>query len=94
MKRTRLGPAASAFVTAAAQLIFLYNLVYSWLKGPKASANPWEATTLEWTVPSPPPFDNFAGRHPVIHRYPYEFSVPGAASDYIMQDAPEEAKSR
>ena len=84
----------SAFVTAGAQLIFLYNLVYSWLKGPKASANPWEATTLEWTVPSPPPFDNFAGRHPVIHRYPYEFSVPGAASDYIMQDAPEEAKSR
>jgi len=84
----------SAFITAAAQLLFLYNLAWSWFKGPEAGENPWEATTLEWTVPSPPPFDNFAGRHAVVYRYPYEFSVPGAEKDYIMQDAVEEAKKK
>jgi cytochrome c oxidase subunit 1 len=79
----------AAFVTGAAQLIFFFNLFWSMFKGEKASENPWEATTLEWTVPSPPPFDNFGGRHPVVHHGPYEFGVPGAAQDYIMQDSDE-----
>ncbi|MFB3921334.1 MAG: cbb3-type cytochrome c oxidase subunit I [Terriglobia bacterium] len=79
----------AAFITGAAQLIFLFNLFWSMFKGKKASENPWEATTLEWTVSSPPPHDNFAGRHPVVHHGPYEFSVPGAEKDYIMQDSPE-----
>ncbi len=79
----------AAFVTAGAQFIFLFNLFWSMFKGEKATENPWEATSLEWTVPSPPPFDNFAGRHPVVYRGPYEFSVPGAPKDYVMQDAPE-----
>ena len=47
------------------------------------------ATTLEWTVPSPPPFDNFSGKHPQVYHGPYEFSVPGAAKDYVMQTSPE-----
>jgi cytochrome c oxidase subunit 1 len=79
----------AAFVTGAAQLIFFANLFWSMFKGKKASQNPWEATTLEWTIPSPPPFDNFAGKHPVIYRGAYEFGVPGAEKDYIMQDSPE-----
>jgi cytochrome c oxidase subunit 1 len=79
----------AAFVTATAQLIFLANLFYSLFWGPKASENPWEATSLEWTVPSPPPWDNFGGKHPVVHHGPYEFGVPGAANDYVMQDSPE-----
>jgi cytochrome c oxidase subunit 1 len=79
----------AAFVTAGAQLIFLFNLFWSMFKGEKATENPWEATSLEWTIPSPPPFDNFGGRHPVVYRGPYEFSVPGAPKDYVMQDAPE-----
>jgi len=79
----------AAFVTASAQFIFLFNLFWSMFKGEKASENPWEATTLEWTIPSPPPFDNFAGRHPVVQHGPYEFGVPGAAKDYIIQDSPE-----
>ena len=74
-----------AFITIAGQLIFLANLIWSWAKGPKASANPWEATSLEWTTPSPPPHDNFAGIEPVVHRGPYEYSVPGASRDYLMQ---------
>ena len=81
----------AAFITAAAQLIFLFNLFWSMFKGKKASENPWEATTLEWTVPSPPPHDNFAGRVPVVNHGPYEYGVPGAPQDYIMQDAPPEA---
>jgi cytochrome c oxidase subunit 1 len=78
----------AAMATALAQFIFLFNLIWSAKKGKPAPVNPWEATTLEWTVPSPPPFDNFAGHHPVVNHGPYEYSVPGAAKDYIMQSDP------
>ena len=79
----------AAFITGAAQLFFLFNLFWSMFKGEKATEYPWEATTLEWTIPSPPPFDNFAGKHPVVFNGAYEFSVPGAAKDYVMQNSPE-----
>jgi len=78
----------AAIFTATVQLIFLFNLIWSLKKGAKAPPNPWDATTLEWTVPSPPPFDNFAGKHPVVNHGPYEYSVPGAPKDYIMQSDP------
>jgi cytochrome c oxidase subunit 1 len=79
----------SAFLVALVQLLFFFNIFWSIWKGRKAPDNPWEATTLEWTIPSPPPHDNFAGKHPVVHHGAYEFSVPGAEKDYIMQDSPE-----
>ncbi|HXZ33756.1 MAG TPA: cbb3-type cytochrome c oxidase subunit I [Terriglobales bacterium] len=78
----------AAFVTIAAQLIFVINLFWSMFKGPKASDNPWEATTLEWTTVTPPPHDNFGGHTPVVYHGPYEYSVPGAARDYVMQTDP------
>jgi cytochrome c oxidase subunit 1 len=78
----------AAIITAASQIIFVINLFWSMKKGAKAPVNPWESTTLEWTVPSPPPFDNFAGKHPVVYHGPYEYSVPGAPKDYIMQTDP------
>ncbi len=78
----------AAFITIGAQLVFLFNLFWSMFKGPKASENPWEATTVEWTTASPPPFDNFAGRTPVVYHGPYEYAVPGAAKDYVMQTDP------
>ena len=78
----------AAIVTAAAQLIFLFNLFWSMKKGKKAPMNPWEATTLEWTIPSPPPFDNFGGKHPVVYHGPYEYSVPGAAEGLHHADGP------
>jgi cytochrome c oxidase subunit 1 len=79
----------AAFITIGAQLLFVFNLVWSLLRGEKTvSDNPWEATTLEWTVPSPPPHDNFAGLEPVVHRGPYEFAVPGADKDYTPQHLP------
>jgi cytochrome c oxidase subunit 1 len=80
-----------AFFTIASQVIFVVNLIWSWAKGKKATDNPWEATSLEWTVSSPPPFDNFGGIEPVVHRGPYEFSVPGASKDYCMQTDSEPA---
>jgi cytochrome c oxidase subunit 1 len=78
----------AAFVTVGAQLIFLFNLLWSMFKGPKASDNPWEATTLEWTTATPPPHDNFAGRIPVVNHGPYEYGVPGAPRDFTMQTDP------
>ena len=79
----------AAFLTISSQFLFFGNLIWSFLKGKKAGKNPWEATTLEWEIPSPPPHDNFAGKLPVIHRGPYEFSVPGEDKDYTMQTEPE-----
>ncbi len=78
----------AAFVTIGVQLVFLFNLFWSMFKGPKASDNPWEATTLEWTTATPPPHDNFGGHTPVVYHGPYEYGVPGAAQDYIMQNDP------
>jgi len=78
----------AAIVTIAAQFIFLVNLFWSMFKGPKASDNPWEATTLEWTTATPPPHDNFGGVTPVVNHGPYEYGVPGAAKDFVMQTDP------
>ena len=78
----------AAIITIAAQFIFVINLFWSMFKGPKASDNPWEATTLEWTTATPPPHDNFGGVTPVVNHGPYEYGVPGAAQDYVMQTDP------
>ncbi len=75
----------AAFITAAAQLIFLINFFRSLSAGKKAADNPWEGTTLEWTTATPPPYDNFADQSPVIYRGPYEYSMPSASKDYLMQ---------
>ncbi|MBI4460116.1 MAG: cbb3-type cytochrome c oxidase subunit I [Acidobacteria bacterium] len=78
-----------AIITIAAQLIFVINFFWSLFRGARATENPWECTTLEWTVPSPPPHDNFGGRTPVVYHGAYEYNVPGADKDYIMQTAPQ-----
>ena len=78
----------AAIITIAAQLIFVINLFWSMFKGPKASDNPWEATTLEWTTATPPPHDNFGGVTPVVNHGPYEYGVPGAPKDFVMQTDP------
>jgi cytochrome c oxidase subunit 1 len=78
----------AAIITIAAQFVFVVNLFWSMFKGPKASDNPWEATTLEWTTATPPPHDNFCGKTPVVHHGPYEYGVPGAERDFVMQTDP------
>jgi cytochrome c oxidase subunit I len=80
----------AALLTGAAQLIFLCNLIWSRFRGAIASENPWEATSLEWSTSSPPPFDNFGGRHMVVYNGPNEYGVDGP-QDYIMQTSPEKA---
>jgi cytochrome c oxidase subunit 1 len=78
----------ATLATGAFQMVFLFNLIYSRLNGPKAPDNPWECTSLEWTVASPPPVDNFGGVHPVVYHDPYQYGIEGAASDYVMQTSP------
>ena len=75
----------AAFITAAAQLIFFWNFFRSLKSGAPATANPWNATTLEWATSSPPPADNFGGEFPCVYRGPYEYSVPGESSDFLPQ---------
>jgi cytochrome c oxidase subunit I len=80
----------AALATGAAQFIFLYNLIHSRFRGEPATDNPWESTTLEWATPTtPPPFDNFGGKLPVVYHDPYQFGVQGSAGDYVMQNSPE-----
>jgi cytochrome c oxidase subunit 1 len=82
----------AALLTGAAQFIFLFNLIWSRFKGPIASENPWEATSLEWSTTSPPPFDNFGGKHLVVYNGPNEYGVQSSdGHDYIMQTSPEKA---
>src|ERR1019366_3959267 len=66
----------AAFITVTAQVIFFCNFFWSLKKGKPAGPNPWESTSLEWSTPSPPPFDNFGPVEPVVHHGPYEYSVP------------------
>jgi cytochrome c oxidase subunit I len=77
----------SAFVLAATQLIFLANFLISIFAGRRVTENnPWQANTLEWTVPSPTGHGNFAEELPTVYRWPFDYSVPGAAQDFIPQD--------
>jgi len=61
-----------AFITAIGLAMMIYNLVRGARKGEKAGANPWNGVTLEWTIPSPPPLENFE-EIPVITEAPYNF---------------------
>jgi cytochrome c oxidase subunit 1 len=83
----------SAFVLGAAQLVFIANFFWSLVRGPRADRNPWRATTLEWTADSPPPHGNWP-RIPVVHRWPYDYSLPGAPEDYLLQTVPTAASPR
>jgi cytochrome c oxidase subunit 1 len=79
----------AAFALALAQLPFIVNVFWSLRRGTKvANDNPWDATTLEWQTPTPPPHGNFL-REPVVYRGPYEYSVPGAKSDFKPQNQPD-----
>jgi len=75
----------SAWLLGLAQIPFIINIIVSIKKGKKVSDNPWDATTIEWSAPSPPPHGNFT-TPPVAYRDPYEYSVPGASSDFIPQN--------
>jgi cytochrome c oxidase subunit 1 len=77
----------SAWIMAIAQIPFIINFAFSWKYGRKVSDNPWEATTLEWAAPSPPPHGNFT-KTIVAYRGPYEYSAPGHPVDFTLQCDP------
>jgi cytochrome c oxidase subunit 1 len=73
-----------------AQIPFIINVFWSISHGEKVkSDNPWEATTLDWQTPTPPPHGNFE-HEPHVLRGPYEYSQPGHATDFTPQDEPAE----
>ncbi|MHC4933147.1 MAG: cytochrome c oxidase subunit I [Planctomycetota bacterium] len=63
-----------AFILFTGQFIFLVNFFLSAFRGKKAGENPWEATTLEWSTPSPAPHGNFGDTEPEVVCGPYEYS--------------------
>ena len=82
----------AALFVAVAQLVFLFNIVWSLFNGRKADRNPWGATTLEWQTPDTPPKHGNWGAHlPVVYRWAYDYSVPGAKDDFTPQNEPLDA---
>jgi cytochrome c oxidase subunit 1 len=76
----------SAWALGLAQVFFIINFFWSVFAGKRVTSdNPWEATTLEWATPTPPPHGNFT-TEPRVHRGPYEYSVPGRSKDYWPQN--------
>ncbi|HEX2254723.1 MAG TPA: cbb3-type cytochrome c oxidase subunit I [Thermoanaerobaculia bacterium] len=74
----------SAWGLGLSQIPFIVNFFLSMKRGRQVTENPWQATTLEWAAPSPPPHGNFPVP-PVVYRSPYEYSVPGMERDFLPQ---------
>jgi cytochrome c oxidase subunit 1 len=76
----------AALIVGVSQILFFINIFYSLFKGPKADPNPWGATSLEWLTPTTPPnHGNWGDKLPTVYRWAYDYSVPGADTDFIPQ---------
>ena len=81
----------AALIVGAAQLIFIFNILWSLRNGEKADPNPWNSASLEWQTPDTPPVHgNWGDKLPTVYRWAYDYSVPGAKQDFIPQDMAEE----
>nr|WP_307640976.1 cytochrome c oxidase subunit I [Variovorax paradoxus] len=81
-----------ALIVGVGQLLFIFNLAWSAWRGRPATANPWRAASLEWQTPATPPgHGNWGPRLPVVYRWAYAYAEPGAAEDFIPQNAPPQA---
>ncbi len=79
----------AAWGLGAFQIFFIINFFWSMKRGKPVTANAWDATTLEWVAaPSPPGHGNFP-TPPRVYRGPYEYSVPGAPTDFTPQNQPD-----
>jgi cytochrome c oxidase subunit 1 len=77
----------AALIVSAFQLLFLFNLIWSLRNGKPSGGNPWRATSLEWQTPQTPPVHgNWGPMLPVVHRWAYDYGVPGADEDFIPQN--------
>jgi len=80
--------------TVAAQVLFVWNFAQALLrKHDREEDNPWHATTLEWSVASPAPENNFGSTAPTVYRGAYEFQA-ALANDFIPQHLAPEAMAR
>jgi cytochrome c oxidase subunit I len=78
----------AAIIGALAQIIFLFNFFYSMFRGQISEQNPWKSNTLEWTTPMKHTHGNWPGALPVVYRWPYDYSKPGKAEDFVPQTVP------
>ena len=79
----------AALIVGAAQVVFWFNMAGSLFKGRLAGGNPWNATSLEWQTPqTPPAHGNWGKELPVVYRWAYDYSVPGAERDFVPQNQP------
>lgn len=78
----------AAILTFGAQAVFAFNFFYSMYRGRLAPANPWRSNTLEWSTPRFPGHGNWPGAIPMVYRWPYDYSKPGAKEDFIPQYVP------
>ena len=84
----------AALIVGFAQMVFLFNMFWSLRHGRDAGGNPWRATSLEWQTPTtPPPHGNWGKEVPVVYRWAYDYSVPGAPEDFIPQNDPWQPKA-
>jgi cytochrome c oxidase subunit I len=74
-----------AIITAAAQLVFLYNFIHSMFYGKKGPKNPWRSNTLEWTAEIKHIHGNWDGPIPHVYRWPYDYSkLNKDETDYVI----------
>ncbi|TKB48178.1 cytochrome c oxidase subunit I [Ferrimonas sediminicola] len=79
----------AALIVGVAQLLFLFNLAWSYVRGPRARPNPWQSASLEWQTPTlPPGHGNWGPKLPVVYRWAYDYSVPGHPEDMVVQTDP------
>ena len=79
----------AALIVSVFQLLFIFNLIWSLRNGKPSGDNPWKATSLEWQTPQTPPVHgNWGPMLPVVHRWAYDYGVPGAEDDFIPQNKP------
>ena len=83
-----------SYILAVSTVPFLINAIWSWIRGPQASRNPWRAVTLEWLTSSPPPIENFE-EQPVLWSGPYEYGIDiySADSDQSVEELLAEVKA-
>ena len=84
MQDLRVLATVSMIVMLAFQFVFFWNFIRSVRSGKPASANPYNANSLEWACPSPPPHGNFSTL-PTVYRGPYEYSHPDREQDFWPQ---------
>jgi len=78
----------AAIMAGLAQVAFIVNFIYSIFWGKKTVQNPWNSNTLEWTAPIEHHHGNWLGEIPTVYRWPYDYSKPGAETDFIPQTVP------